>query len=202
MGKHSLIIFLFVSTALFSQSKFSKLSSPEKRWVLLHPFIAKKAFKITQKVMTDVDSIKKVGIIGVDNNGGKLDALKHAYWMLSLSLEIGEKRALRLGAAHEKGNYLQWKKKVLEDSLLPDSVSSEMDKKNNEMGSKLARSCKHIHFKGEVLQTVLDALQNGKLFIIKKDDKGNFLTCDGSILNMSEWVGRWNTPKCLIASNY
>lgn len=202
MGKHSLIIFLFISTALFSQSKFSKLSAPEKRWVLLHPFVAQKAFKITTRVMVEVDSIKKTRTIGADNNGGKLDALKHAYWMLCLSLEIGEKRALKLGAAHEKGNYLQWKKKLLEDSILPDSVSSEMDKKNNEMGSILARSCKHIHFRGEVLQTALDALQSGKLFIIKKDEKGNYLTCDGSPLNMGEWIGRWDIPKCLVASNY
>lgn len=202
MGKYSLIIFLFISTALFSQSKFSKLSAPEKRWVFLHPFVAKKAFKVTQKVMTDVDSIKKIGIIGADNNGGKLDAFKHAYWMASLAFTIGKKKALQLGIAHEKGNYIQWERKLLEDSILPDSVSSEMDTMNNIVGIQLLDTCKHIHFKAEILDAVLQALQTGRLFVIKKDEKGNYLTCDESLVDMGEWMGKWNIPKCIVASNY
>lgn len=152
--------------------------------------------------MVEVDSIKKTGVIGVDNNGGKLDAFKHAYWMTSLAFTIGKKKALQLGIAHEKGNYIQWKRKLLEDSILPDSVSSEMDKKNNIIGIQLSDTCKHIHFKTEMLNAVLEALGSGMLVIIKKDGSGNFLTCEGQKLNMSEWRGKWYIPKCLVASNY
>ncbi|MCK6649016.1 MAG: hypothetical protein L6Q66_05130 [Bacteroidia bacterium] len=201
MGKYSILIFLFISSALFSQSKFSRLSAPEKRWVLLHPFVAKKAFKITQHVMHDVDSLKNIGTIGKDNNGGKLDAFKHAYWMTSLSFSIGKKKALKLGIAHEKGNYIQWKRKLLEDSLLPDSISSEMDKQNNAIGIQLSTECKHLHFKGEIFDLVMNALKSGRLVVIKKDDKGNYLTCDGLVVNMFDWKGRWSIPKCLVPSN-
>ncbi|MBN8695019.1 MAG: hypothetical protein J0L87_00700 [Bacteroidetes bacterium] len=201
MGKYALI-FLFISTNLFSQSKFSKLSAPEKRWVLFHPFVAKKAFKITQRVLFEVDSLKNAGAIGRDNNGGKLDAFKHAYWMNCLGLAIGKKKALKLGMAHEKGNYIQWKRKFLEDSILPDSVSSEMDKQNNEIGIRLSEKCKHIHFKGEIAYIVMEALQTGKLVVIKKDVSGNYLTCEGAVVNMSEWKGKWNIPKCLVPSSF
>lgn len=201
MGKHALIIFLFISTNLFSQSKFFRLSTPEKRWVLLHPFVAKKALTITKRVMFEVDSIKNVGVIGGDNNGGKLDAFKHAYWMTCLGFAIGEKKALKLGIAHERGNYIQWKKKLLEDSILPDSVSSEMDIQNNEIGISLSEKCKHLHFKGEIAYIVMEALHAGKLVVIKKDISGNYLTCDGVALNMSDWKGKWSIPKCLVPSN-
>ncbi|MBL7888930.1 MAG: hypothetical protein JNL24_05225 [Bacteroidia bacterium] len=169
---------------------------------MLHPFVAKKAFKITQRVMNDVDSLKNTGTIGKDNNGGKLDAFKHAYWMISLSFSIGKKKALKLGIAHEKGNYIQWKKKLLEDSLLPDSISSEMDKKNNAIGVQLSKECKHLHFKGEIFDIVMNALKTGRLVIIKKDDKGNYLTCDGVVLSMSDWKGKWSIPKCIVPSSF
>jgi hypothetical protein len=199
---YTLLLLLF-PIILFSQSaskQFKKLSRPEKHWVLSHPFIAKRAFHITKKVQRDVDSIRLSGIIGTDNNGGKLDAFKHAYWMAFLALEIGSKKALKLGKAHEKGNYLQYKKHLLEDSILPDSVSSVMDINNNQIGVSLRRNRGDLS--GLIIQKkIMNLLNDGKLLVIKKDIQGNFLTCDGQIILLKEWVGKWNIPKCIVASN-
>ncbi|MGZ4034657.1 MAG: DUF6973 domain-containing protein [Bacteroidia bacterium] len=172
------------------------MSRPEKVWVFFHPFVSKKSFQLTKQILSEVDSIKKTGIIGTDNNGGRLDAFKHAYWMASLSNKIGSKKALKLGKAHEKGNYLQFKKHLPEDNILPDSVSSVMDLKNNEVGAAWGRGEKNTA-QAKILKIILDGLNEGKLNVIKKDAAGNFLTCDGAIIIMKEWLGRWGIPKCL-----
>ena len=177
------------------------LSRPEKCWVMMHPFVAKKAMLASRQVLIITDSIAKLGIIGNDNNGGKLDAFKHSYWMVYLSFKIGSRKALKLGKAHEKGNYLQWKKKMLEDFILPDSVSSEMDLKNNREGIRIYKECKHVHFKSEMIDKTLQELAEGKLFIIKKDENKSYLTCDNHPILMEEWKGKWGIPKCIIASN-
>jgi hypothetical protein len=198
------IVFFFsllLTFNVFSQSKFSSLSRPEKWWVLTHPFVAKKAMLASKQVLMVTDSISKLGKIGNDNNGGKLDAFKHSYWMVYLSFKIGTRKALKLGKAHEKGNFLQWKKKLLEDSILPDSVSSEMDSNNNEAGIRIYKSCKHVHFKAELIDATLQELNEGKLYIIKKDENKNYLTCDDQIIQLHQWKAKWNIPKCLIASN-
>lgn len=194
------ILFPFYFSAQSVSKKFHSLSKPEKYWVVAHPFVAKKAFHITLEVQKVVDSVKQLRIIGIDNNGGKLDAFKHAYWMASLTYKIGKRKARKLGIAHEKGNFLQFKKQESEDSFLPDSVSSAMDLKNNEAGIFLIDDCKKLS--APLIQNkVLRALHEGKLVIIKKDENGNFLTKDGTKIQLNEWVGKWEIPKYLIPSN-
>lgn len=156
--------------------------------------------KVTSEVLSVVDTIKKSGLIGTDIAGGKMDAFKHAYWMASLSLELGKKKALALGRAHEKGNYLQYKKHTLEDSILPDSVSSEMDMRNNIVGAGFYGNCR-TYRKNDVQAIILRKLNNGELSIIKKDSEGHYVYCDGTPINMSDWQGKWNIPKCLVASD-
>jgi hypothetical protein len=194
---------LFFSHFSFSQSAFSlfrKLSRPEKLWVFAHPFQAKRALITTRAVLSDVDSIKKTNLIGTDLNGGKLDAFKHAYWMASLTMKIGKKKALKLGNAHEKGNFIDYKLHRLEDHILPDSVSSVMDRENNFKGADVVRKCERIS-KIDVQKRIRDLLNNGSLKIIRKDKSGNYLYCDGTFIDTNTWKGRWNIPKCLIASN-
>ena len=132
MNKFSLItiLFLILSLQLIGQTKkngFSSLSSPEKWWVVCHPFKAKKALEVSLRALLVTDSIKKTNTIGVDINGGKLDAFKHTFWMANLSHHIGEKASLKLGEAHEKGNYRSFLRGHPEDGFLPDKVSSYMD---------------------------------------------------------------------------
>lgn len=197
----SIFLFFFFSVNLFSQSSFRKLSRPEKCWALCHPIKAKKAANVTQKVQIVVDSIKRSGIIGSDGNGGSLDAFKHAYWMASVAIVIGRKQALKLGKAHEKGNYLQFKKQELEDAAMPDSISTVMDLRNNEFGVSAIAKCRNLS-QITIQKKIMDGLATGKLMVIKKDEYGNFLTCDGTIISMKEWKGKWGNPKCLIPFVY
>jgi hypothetical protein len=195
-------LFIFAGlTECVAQQKFRSVSGPEKRWALFHPFVAKKALRITRKIVAEVDSLRKAGTVGADLNGGKLDAFKHAYWMASLSLNIGSRKALKLGKAHEKGNYREFKKSRLEDSMLPDSVSSVMDLYNNENGIRAMGNCKTFRSEKEIQVKIMEALNKGLLMVIKKDKSGNYLYCDGTLINMSEWEGKWNIPKCLVSSD-
>lgn len=191
-----ILFFVMVNADAFAQT----ISCPEKWWAITHPFIAIKAFKITKQVLMDLDSLKKEKIIGEDINGGALDAFKHSYWMASLTNKVNSTRALKLGIAHEKGNKIQFKKHRLEDSILPDSISSAMDLHNNIAGSAVIKK-KKIYSKKEIQQLIFELLKEGKLMIIKKDLSGNYLNCNGTLINLQEWRGKWNIPKCLVLSN-
>ena len=37
--------------------------------------------------------------------------------------------------------------------------------------------------------------------VIKKDKKGNFLTCDGKLISSKSLKGTWGNNKCLVNSN-
>ncbi len=129
-------LFLIFNLESYSQSKtkqFFKLSTPEKCWVVFHPFKAKRAFYIMQDALKTTDSISKTNLIGNDLNGGQLDAFKHSYWMARSTQKIGGRASIKLGKAHEKGNFRSFKKGKKEDGFLPDQPSSEMDLYNNNM---------------------------------------------------------------------
>lgn len=179
-------------------SGFSSLSSPEKWWVVWHPFKAKKALTVSLKTLEITDSIKKTGSIGTDINGGQLDAFKHTYWMMILGKNIGPKAAIRLGKAHEKGNYNTFRKGGKEDGYLPDKASSDMDLFNNQSGIDLYTQ--HTpESENAMIELVLDALFNGELRMIKKEGS-HFLDCDGYVIEPSLLTGTWENEKCLIPS--
>lgn len=188
-----------VNTIVYSQSKvksFKKLSCPEKWWVLCHPFVAKKAFNISQLARQKTDSIKKNNILKGNGNGGQVDAFRHTFWMAKLTNEIGKRRAKSLGNAHEKGNYKDYKKRRLEDGAVPDKISSDMDFFNNEVGIELGGNTnENLEFK------VVELVRNGKCKIIKTDNSGNYLDCDGNILLKEKLKGKWENDKCLVWSD-
>lgn len=199
-------ISLLFSCESFSQrssiTSFKKLSKPEKHWVIFHPFVAKKALLVTRIVIMVSDSIAKANILDGDVTGGQVDAFRHCYWMAMLSNKISVRKAFKLGLAHEKGNYLQFKKGMLEDGALPDSLSSQMDLENNGAGIELGVLGKGKENVQEYFkQFVIDYLRKGMLVMLKKDREGDFLTCSGEIINMVEWKGKWGIPKCLIRTN-
>ena len=168
--------------------------------MLFHPFKATKALEISKEVNRISDSIKKTNLLDGDASGGQVDAFRHAYWMARLKQEIGESAARSLGKAHEKENYLTFKKNQLEDGVVPDEISSEMDLWNNEEGLKLVSKNNTLPKDGLIFR-IINAIQSGNMKIIKKDKKGFFLTCEGKVISANSLKGKWKNNKCLIASN-
>ena len=197
-----LLILLFTISGV-SQSnyqKFKKLSSPKKWWVVFHPFKAKKALEISNEINLITDSIRKTTLLDGDHAGGQVDAFRHAFWMARLRQEVGKSAARSLGKAHEKENYQYYKENKLEDGVLPDKASMEMDLHNNEIGISLSRKGEKPT-KSELIYRIVNAIHQGKLLIIKKDTKKRFLTCDGTLINAKALKGKWQNNKCLVKSN-
>lgn len=202
MKKTILFLTLIITFQTFSQSKFKSffdLSGPTKTWIFFHLFKANKSLKVAIETNKVSDSIQKTKLLDGDGAGGQVDAFRHAYWMSRLRQEIGEKAARSLGEAHEKGNYQTYKKMKLEDGVVPDEISSEMDLYNNEQGLKLTTKGSKIS-KKELIYNIVNAIEKGKMKIIKKDKKGNFLTCDDKIISKMSLKGKWKNNKCLISS--
>lgn len=179
---------------------FFKLSGPKRTWVLFHVFKAQKAFEVSKETNRVSDSIKKTNLLDKDGSGGQVDAFRHAYWMARLHQEIGKSAARSLGKAHEKENYQSFKKKQLEDGVVPDEISSTMDLWNNEQGLKLTKRGAKTSKKG-LIYRIINAIKAGKMRIIKKDKKGRFLTCTGELIAPKDLKGKWKNNKCLVASN-
>lgn len=199
-----ILCFLFVSKNAFSQSdlkRFFEQSSPIKTWIIFHPFKAKKSYAISLETNRVADSIAKTNALDKDIAGGQVDAFRHAYWMMRLKQEIGERAARSLGKAHEKDNYITFKKNKKEDGVVPDKISSEMDLFNNDVGLKLI-SKKSKLSKKVIINRIILAIREGKFKIIKKDSQGGFLNCSGDKLSKKQLIGKWENNKCLVKSNY
>ena len=147
------------------------------------------------------NEVKNQNTLDKFENGGKLDAFRHVFAMAYFSKFVSVKKLRKLGMAHEKGNYRQFlKQQNDEGGELPDSLSSVMDLKNNELGFSLATEVKEMSSE-KIKQKVLEEINLGKAFIIKRDPGGSYLSCDDRMITREEMNKRWNIPKCLIASN-
>jgi hypothetical protein len=196
------VLWSFLTVNSYGQDKrasFWNLSSPEKWWVIWHPFKAKNALEASLKTLRVTDSIHNLGVVGTDISGGRLDAFKHAYWMALLSRRIGEKAAVKLGKAHEKGNYRTFLKGRTEDGSLPDKASSDMDHFNNKAGLDIYRKNPKAD-ETALAALVIKSLLSGELMIIKK--QGNtYLTCEGIPIQAEKLRGTWENDKCLVPSD-
>jgi hypothetical protein len=195
-----LVIFLF-SHAAFSQTKklSKKISRPEIWWALGHPFIASKAFCISREAVTVTKQVMLENVLDQDPAGGQIDAFRHGYWMARLAQEMNPRKALKLGIAHEKGNYIDFKKKRLEDGILPDKISSTMDLYNNEKGSVTGYANRTMNADSLRL-LIIQQVKAGDMVIIYKDEGGNALRCNDSLINPEEFKETWDIPKCLVSS--
>ena len=203
MKKKLTLLFFMISMLTNAQSNFKsffELSGPKKVWVFFHPFKAKESYRISQEANRVSDSIKKTNLLDGDASGGQVDAFRHAYWMARLRQEIGKSAARSLGKAHEKENYKTFKKNQLEDGVVPDEISSIMDLHNNEEGLKLTVKRSELSQKS-LIYKVVNAIKEGKMKVIKKNKKGDFLTCEGEIISPESLKGKWKNNKCLAASN-
>lgn len=191
--------FLLMNSILYSQKnsfkRFEKLSCAEKWWVIYHPFVAKKAFFVSNYVQEVTDSVKLSNDLNGNGNGDQIDAFRHVFWMASLKKEIGLRKSRRLGIAHEKGNKQMFKKAKLEEGFLPDKISCEMDLFNNEVGLSL-------EYTTNIKQVVVSKVKNGSCKIIKKDRRGNFLDKNNQIIISESLKGKWENNKCLVKSDY
>jgi hypothetical protein len=178
---------------------FLKLSRPEKWWVIKHPFIARKAFRISKEAEARAKQIEKGYGLKGGQAGGQPDAFRHCFWMAGLAQQIRPQKAYRLGCAHEKGNYLQYKKNKKEDGVIPTKAFSEMDLWNNHVGIAIGCNNKKISSK-ELEVLAIEAIKKGELKIIRKNSIGNFLTCEGETISGEELV-KWEAPLCVIPSN-
>tara|TARA_B100000809_G_scaffold96463_1_gene95018 strand:- start:10890 stop:11507 length:618 start_codon:yes stop_codon:yes gene_type:complete len=202
--KIKVFIFLFywlLADVLVGQEsnfkKFRRLSNPEKYWVIFHPFVANKALKITELTRYETVIILNQQLLNGNGNGGQVDAFRHVFWMANLTVEIGWRRATRLGYAHEKGNYRDFKKRRNEDGVVPDKISSVMDLFNNNIGIEIGKMHRRESLKAIVIKKVLD----GKCKIIKKDADNNYIDCEGNFISKESLKGKWENKKCLINSN-
>ncbi len=147
-------------------TRMGKVSRPEKCWAISHPFIVKKTFRLTKEALQVADSILVADVLKGSLSGDQPDAFKHAYWMALLSQNISARKAYKLGKAHEKGNYLVYKKakrKGLSDSH--NILASEMDLWNNKMGSEIGSNNKDIP-SYQLQQIVIDSILAGAMRII------------------------------------
>jgi hypothetical protein len=179
---------------------FSKLSRPEKCWVISHPFKAKTAFVISNKTKQIADSLITTSSLDGDPNGGQVDAFRHSYWMATLSKHIGAKAAIKLGKKHEKGNYIYFKKNKYEDGTIPDFISSKMDLKNNDIGIDIYKNNPNKTDE-EIELIIVQEIIDGKMFIIKKNIDGEYLDCNGNVISIEEFKGKWENKKCLVSSD-
>lgn len=179
---------------------FFHLSKYEKWWVFTHPFVAHKAFVITKEAKFETEKMVQDSTLDHDRFGGQIDAFRHCYWMARLAQNMKVKKALQLGKAHEKANYLSFlKNKFDEEGILPDSISGAMDLFNNNVG--VAIGC---NFRGntkeEIKKIIIKGIVEGKMIVILKNESGKYVDCSGNPIPV-EQKNRWGIPKCLVRSN-
>ncbi|MCX7953778.1 MAG: hypothetical protein N3A01_01155 [Bacteroidales bacterium] len=197
-----MLILLFFSINIKAQSLlkvFLSLECPEKWWVITHIFKAKKIYKLSQIALKETELLRADTTLDGDICGGQLDAFRHAYWMALVTKYYGPKRALSLGKAHERSNYKMFLKGKLEEHSYPDYESTQMDYLNNDVGIYIGKEYKFLSDE-ELKKTIVDYIKAGKLYVLKKDNEGNYLDCDGNKIILKE--KKWITNKCIVASDY
>ena len=198
--KRAILYFILLLTLQSKSQSFGSRSAAEKKWALCHPFAALKVKKIYKQAKPIYEHLKLEHIPDSFDNGGKLDAFRHLFFMAAFAQKIKPKKILKLGEAHEKGNYRNFLKSVNEDGELADSLSSVMDLQNNYFGVEMGM--KHKEKKLNELSAIcLTAILTGNAVYFKRNKNGNYLTCEGSKIDLSLYRKRWFVPKCLINTN-
>lgn len=194
------VFILFIFTCGTCLSQFAQLSRYEKCWAIGHPVAAFKVKKITAQCYKIYKPSQLKSPLDSFSNGGKLDAFRHVFFMAAYAQKIKTKKLRKLGIAHEKANYRQFLHARQEEGEAPDSLGSVMDLKNNELGLLLGSPNKKINL-NELKTLAISAINAGSAVIIKRNKTGNYVTCNGEIIDGKFFYNVWYVPKCLIASN-
>lgn len=183
------------------EKPFKRLSRPEKVWTVFHPFKAKEVYECAKRSRAVTDSLEKAGAL-TDNNGGQLDAFRHAYWMaLLVNNGMKEKTVRKVGERHEKGNYLDFRKGKLEDGTRADSMMCVMDLRNNASGIAIAKKYRDGDKKISLIETILNEIWNGNLAIMRKNESGGYLDANGKLIDLTLYGGKWYIPKVIVKSD-
>lgn len=178
--------------------EYKRLGKYEKKWALKHPVASLKIRKIKKQCDPVYQSVKKHPDLDSFENGGKQDAFRHMYYMTMFASQVKPKKVISLGIAHEKDNYLSFLKSKNEEGELADSVSCEMDLLNNKIGVELAQSFKQSLTVKKASEICIEQIKKGNVYFIKRDEKGNYLKCNGALIKLEDYRNKWNIPKCLI----
>lgn len=196
-----LVALLVVSSLQLVAGPLKSISRPEKVWSIFHPFKAIKVLKCARRSQFVTDSLEKAGTL-TDDNGGQLDAFRHAYWM-ALMINEGMKESVvrKIGTRHEKGNYIDFKKSKLEDSNRADSMMCVMDLRNNEVGIVIGQTFRDEGKKLSLIEAVMNEVWNGNLFIMSKNANGDYLDEKGEVIDLKLYTRKWYIPKHPVKSN-
>ncbi len=197
--------FLFIAFILcfnfntFSQNRediLKSMSLKDKIWAAKNYSSIKKAEKISLKVLSVMDSLDRINFLGGNKEGGVFDAFRHIYWMYSLSKEIGEKKAERIGIIYENYNkYLFYEKGVNGY----DSVGMVMDLFNNDLGINLS---KEEISDSLVFNKITNIILQGKAKIVKKNTLQQSLDENDNVILDEEWKKSWINNRRLVNSDY
>ncbi len=178
-----------------SQAK-PRTSRYEFWWAIGHPFAALKVKKVYRKASKLFDQNELKVKLDVYSSGGKLDAFRHVFYFAAFAQKMKAKKALKLGRAHERTNYLDFKRGKTEDEATADSLSCVMDLLNNEVGVKLGRANRSMSLE-ELKQKVIELVNKDEAYTILRDKEGRFIDCHNNVLDMSKYKGKWYVPKCV-----
>ncbi len=120
--------------------------------------------------------------------------------MEAFAQKINIKKIRKLGIAHEKGNYKSFLKGIKEDGEFADSLSTVMDLHNNELGFSIGKANKDLDPK-KLRDEVATQIFSGKSLFFKRNARNQYVTCDGKLIILEDYKGKWFVPKCLIATN-
>ena len=167
---------------------------------MLHPLSALKIKKELPEAMKVYSEVRQSKQLDTLESGGKLDAFRHVYTMAYLARTIQVSKLRALGSAHEKGDKLLFLNGDNEFGERPDSMACEMDLKNNELG--LMIGSEHVKASNEELkQLVIVAIKEGRAWYFKRNSLRQYLDCEGKIINLEDYKGKWAIPKCLISTD-
>ncbi len=165
-------LLIIITSTLIIQQSFSQIKGKyQYLWAIFHPIAAIQVKHIYKKNYPIYLQVKQEKIIDTIENGGKLDAFRHCFFMACFAQKIKSKKLKSLSIAHEKDDlYIYRKKKKHEYNDIPDSASIEMDLYNNTIGIELGKKYKNLST-NQLKDTVIKYIRNNKVKIILHQPK-------------------------------
>lgn len=196
MLKHKLFLtgFIFCVFMLFSKPRPSKY---EFFWAIRHPFSALKVKRVYKKASLIYVLQKQKQQPDSFSVNGKLDAFRHVFFMAAFSQKIKSNKLVKLGEAHEKANYKQFECDPKREKVQQDSLSTVMDLNNNRIGIKLGKDCDGCPLE-ELRDKVLFLIESKRVYFIRRNKEGNYITNTNEIIQISDFNGKWFIPFDLV----